>query len=73
MYKVRKMAGEVNQMKILEGHKMKILLWTCARTASHQHGFESSDVRVRSIKVRFMLSLELVKTADLFGACQSPL
>ena len=54
------MAGEVNQMKILEADKMKILLWTSAPTASHQHGLESCDVRVRSIKVGFMPSLELV-------------
>ena len=58
------MAGEVNQMKILEGHKMKILLWTSAHTASQQHGLESCNVRVRSIKVGFMSSLEL-----LFEAC----
>jgi len=63
------MAGEVKQMKILEGHKMKFLLWTSAHTASHQHGFESCDVRERSINVGFMSSLELVTTVILFEAC----
>jgi len=63
------MAGEVNQMKILEGHKTKILLWTSGHTTSHQHGFESCDVTVRSIKVGFISSLQLVKTDVLFEAC----
>ena len=63
------MSGDVNQMKILEGHKMKIPLWISAHTASHQFGFESCNVRVRSINVGFMSSLEPVKTDILFEVC----